>query len=143
MAYVKIVRTPIVTSELQARVRTTECGAYVTFVGDVRDNAAGKRVVSLSYDAYEPLATSELTRLASEAEDGFRAICAVEHRIGPIPIGETAVVVVAGAAHRAQAFEACRWLIDALKATVPIWKNETYEDGSVWIEGDQSINCDG
>ncbi len=142
MAYAKLTRAPIRADELNKRVRTSECGGYVTFVGDVRNNASGKTVVALAYEAYEPLAERELLRLACEAEDGYRAICAVEHRLGPIPIGESAVVIVVGAAHRAEAFDACRWLIDTIKATVPIWKHETYEDGSVWIEGDQSFNAD-
>jgi molybdopterin synthase catalytic subunit len=142
MAYARLLKEPIDVAVLQARVHTNECGGYVTFVGDVRNNASGKTVLSLSYEAYEPLAQRELLRLACEAEDGFNTICAVEHRLGPIPIGETAVAIVVGSAHRAQAFEACRWLIDTIKATVPIWKLETYEDASVWIEGDQSIKTD-
>jgi molybdopterin synthase catalytic subunit len=139
MPTVRLTRKQINLSDLMASVRTNECGGYVTFVGDVRDHAGGKKVIALSYEAYEPLAEKELIRLATEAEDRYRAACAVEHRLGPIPIGESAVAIVAASAHRAQAFEACRWLIDTLKATVPIWKHETYDDGSVWIEGDQSI----
>ncbi len=142
MPFVRLTREPLVLADLVARVRTKECGGYVTFSGDVRDHASGKRVLALSYEAYEPLAEKELRRLASDAELGFSAICAVEHRLGPIPIGETAVAIAVGCAHRSEAFEACRWLIDTLKATVPIWKRETYEDGTVWIEGDQSIKTD-
>jgi molybdopterin synthase catalytic subunit len=139
MAFARLTTDPIDLTELSARVKSTECGGYVTFVGDVRNNSSGKKVVALKYDAYEPLALSELLRLAKEAEEGYSAICAVEHRLGTIPIGETAVAVAVGCSHRSEAFEACRWLIDTLKATVPIWKHETYEDGSVWIEGSQSI----
>jgi molybdopterin synthase catalytic subunit len=143
VAYAALKRSPIDVSELAARVKSGECGGYVTFVGDVRNHATGKTVVALSYDAYEPLALRELERLAKEAEEGYSAICAVEHRLGPIPIGETAVAIVVGCAHRSEAFEACKWLIDTVKATVPIWKHETYEDGSVWIEGGQSVPTTG
>jgi molybdopterin synthase catalytic subunit len=140
MAFARLTRSPIDAEELLSRIKGNEYGGYVTFVGDVRNNASGKPVVALSYEAYEVLAERELSRLVTEAEEKFHAVCAVEHRLGPIPIGESAVVVVAGAAHRAQAFDACRWLIDTLKETVPIWKHETYVDGSVWIEGNQTIN---
>jgi molybdopterin synthase catalytic subunit len=139
MAYARLKKEPINVAELLARVKSNECGGIVTFAGDVRNNASGKRVIALTYEAYEPLAERELLRLATEAEDGYAAICAVEHRLGPIPIGETSVAIAVASAHRSEAFEACRWLIDTLKATVPIWKRETYEDGTVWIEGAESI----
>ena len=142
MAFARLTRSPIDLAALQARVKTNECGGYVTFAGDVRNNVSGKPVIALSYEAYETLAVKELLRLTREAEDGFGAICAVEHRLGPIPIGETAVAIVTASAHRAQAFEACRWLIDTIKVTVPIWKHETYEDGTYWIEGDQTIKSE-
>jgi len=139
MAFARLTREPIGVDELLARVRSNYHGGYVTFSGDVRDHASGKTVTALSYEAYESLAERELFRLAQEAEVKFSVSCAVEHRLGPIPIGETAVAIAVGAAHRAEAFDACRWLIDIIKETVPIWKLETYTDGTVWIEGDQSI----
>lgn len=114
-------------------------GGYVIFSGNVRDSARGKKVVALSYDCYRPLAEAQMLWIAGEAERRWGARCAIAHRVGAVPMGECSVAIVVGAPHRTEAFEACRWAIDTLKESVPIWKKETYEDGEVWIEGDSAV----
>ena len=115
------------------------CGATAAFIGTVRSSSAvvaqtGKEVVALDYDAHAELAGQELARLAGQAAArwGLERVVAV-HRTGRCALGEPTVVVVCAAPHRAAALEACRWLIDALKQTVPIWKKELYADGSAWV----------
>jgi molybdopterin synthase catalytic subunit len=121
---------------LEAAVTYSGAGGVVTFAGVVRDNARGKRVRSLEYDAYPEMAERQMGEIAAEVarrwpESGL----AIVHRIGPMAIGEASVVIVAACPHRAEAFEACRYAIDTLKASVPIWKKEFYEDGESWVEG--------
>jgi molybdopterin synthase catalytic subunit len=107
------------------------CGALVTFVGVVREHSEeGDVVCGLSYEAYEPMALQEFERIAHEARERQGAIgVAIVHRIGDVAVGEVAVVVCVGAEHRAQAFEACSFAIEELKARAPIWKKERYRDG--------------
>ncbi|HEY3331093.1 MAG TPA: molybdenum cofactor biosynthesis protein MoaE [Capsulimonadaceae bacterium] len=139
MALVMLVDEPLDVAGLTRAAESDAYGAVVTFAGNVRDNARGKRVVAIEYTSYRVLADSELKRIACEAETRWNGTAAVGHRLGPIAIGEATVFIAYGSAHRAEAFEACRWIIDTLKESVPIWKRETYEDGEVWIEGDQAI----
>jgi molybdopterin synthase catalytic subunit len=109
-------------------------GGVVLFLGRVRDHARGRGVTHLVYEAYEPMAVSEMRALAEEAlGDHGVARVALVHRVGRLPPGEIAVAIAVAAPHRAQAFEACSWLIDRLKERVPIWKQEWYADGSRWI----------
>ena len=111
-----------------------DCGGYVAFEGIVRDVNHGRRVTRLDYEAYESLAAKELTRIAEQAIErfGLRYVRAV-HRTGSLAIGDTAVVVQVLSRHRREAFDGCRFVIDQLKARVPIWKKEYYDDGSaVW-----------
>ncbi|HEX5324151.1 MAG TPA: molybdenum cofactor biosynthesis protein MoaE [Capsulimonadaceae bacterium] len=143
MAYAAITDQPIDIGKLEESVRSHGFGGYVTFSGNVRDNARGKKVLALSYDSYRPLAQKQMLEIAEEVERKWGGSCAIAHRIGPIPMGESSVAIVVGTAHRAEAFEACRWAIDTLKETVPIWKRETYEDGEVWIEGDAAVPAQG
>ena len=111
-------------------------GGIVTFEGVVRDHARGKRVRSLEYDAYPEMAEQEMAKIAAEVERRWQTDrLALVHRIGKLEIGEVAVVVAVACAHRAEAFEACRYAIDTLKAQVPIWKKEIAEDGEEWVEG--------
>ena len=111
-------------------------GGIVTFEGVVRDHARGKRVRSLEYDAYPEMAEQEMAKIAAEVERRWQTDrLALVHRIGKLEIGEVAVVVAVACAHRADAFEACRYAIDTLKASVPIWKKEIAEDGEEWVEG--------
>ena len=133
---IRITRDPLdgeAIRALEEAVTTAGSGGIVTFAGVVRDNARGKRVRSLEYDAYPEMAESEMARIAAEVARRWpESTLAMVHRIGPLAIGECSVVVVAACPHRAEAFEACRYAIDTLKATVPIWKKERWRDGEDW-----------
>jgi len=109
----------------------------VVFDGIVRDNTKGRPTLYLDYEAYEEMAQCQLAELAAQALDRFavRGVTMV-HRLGRLAIGETSVLIVVASAHRGAAFDACRWLIDTLKKTVPIWKKETFVDGAVWADGE-------
>lgn len=109
-------------------------GAVLTFEGIVRDNANGNLVNFLEYFAYEAMALRVLQQVSDEVYARFEVPCAVVHRLGKLEIGEASVVISVATPHRAQAFEACRFAIDRLKAIVPIWKKETARDGSWWVE---------
>ena len=126
---------PLSLDALLARVRSPDCGGEVTFTGVVRNRSRGERIRHLEYEAYEPLALREMQAIADEALRRWPEVrLALVHRIGHLEIGEAAVMVAAAAPHRAQAFEASRFAIDTLKATVPIWKKEFTEDGAYWVE---------
>jgi molybdopterin synthase catalytic subunit len=109
----------------------------VIFDGVARNHTRGRKTLYLDYEAYEPMALQELHRLAGEAlgKFGIRNLALV-HRLGRIEIGESSVLIAVYSAHRAAAFDACRWLIDTLKKRVPIWKKEYFEDGAVWADGE-------
>ena len=134
---VRIVRNPINTDAVVARLKQPADGAAVIFEGVVRDNTRGRRTLYLDYEAYEAMARKQLESLATESQARFaiRGVSIV-HRLGRMEIGETSVVIVVASAHRSAAFEACRWIIDTLKKTVPIWKKEYFEDGAVWADGE-------
>jgi molybdopterin synthase catalytic subunit len=120
---------------LRAHFADPACGAYASFEGWVRDHNDGRRVLALEYEAYAPLAAAEGARIVEEARARFAvARLACVHRVGSLAIGDLAVWVGAGAAHRDAAFAACRYVIDEVKARVPIWKKERYADGSSgWV----------
>jgi molybdopterin synthase catalytic subunit len=120
-----------------ASMRAGEDGALVIFDGVVRNNTRGRRTLYLDYTAYETMALLEMNRLVEEARQKFpvREV-ALRHRLGRLEIGETSVLIVVASAHRGAAFDACRWMIDTLKKTVPIWKKEYFEDGAVWSDGE-------
>lgn len=110
-------------------------GAVATFAGVVRDNQDGRGVLYLEYEAHEPMAESQIGRLLAEARQRWPISAAsARHRLGRLEIGEVSVLIEVAAPHRAEALEACHWLIDELKARVPIFKREFYADGSAWIE---------
>jgi molybdopterin synthase catalytic subunit len=110
----------------------------VVFEGVARDNTRGRRTLYLNYEAYEEMALKEMEALAEKALAQFQVRdVALVHRLGRLEIGEISVLIVVASAHRAAAFDACRWLIDTLKRTVPIWKKEYFEDGAVWADGEQ------
>ena len=134
---VKLVREPIVPHEIIPALERPEDGAIVIFDGVVRNNSRGRRTVHLDYEAYESMALQQLQQLADEARErlAIRNL-AIVHRLGRIEIGESSVLIAVFSAHRAPAFDACRWLIDTLKRTVPIWKKEYFEDGAVWADGE-------
>ena len=118
---------------LEREVVASGLGAIVTFVGRARDVADdGRTVVELEYEVYPEMAASVLEQIAAEAEAGWPVVVAVTHRHGLVPIGEAAVAIVTGAAHRAEAYEANRFVIEAIKERLPIWKRERFTDGSEW-----------
>jgi molybdopterin synthase catalytic subunit len=120
-------------------VMTAADGAYVLFVGVVRDHAKGRRVTGLEYQTYAPMAEKQLTWVAATVRERWDLACAIQHRYGPVPVGDAAVVVCVASPHRAEAFDACRFAIDTIKTEVPIWKKEFAEDGTFWIEGDELL----
>jgi molybdopterin synthase catalytic subunit len=120
-------------------VMTTGDGAYVQFVGVVRTHSRGREVTGLEYQAYGPMAEQQMLRLVSAVREKWGLACAILHRMGYISVGEAAVVICVASSHRAEAFEACRWVIDTLKKEVPIWKKEFTVDGTYWIEGEDAI----
>jgi molybdopterin synthase catalytic subunit len=130
-------REPLDSAALMAACRAGEDGAAILFDGMVRNNTRGRRTLYLEYESYPAMAVAEMERLAVEALSKF-AIRDVRlvHRVGRLEIGESSVVIVVASAHRAAAFEACRWLIDSLKKTVPVWKREFFSDGAEWAAGD-------
>lgn len=137
---VGIVREPIDIGALESAVADPNAGAIVTFAGTTRRVNAGRRVLRLEYEAYERMALSEMRKIAVEAGRRHEIVrIGIIHRVGVVEIGETSVAITVSAAHRASAFEACRFAIDRLKQVVPIWKKEHFEGGEVWI-GCQTSN---
>ena len=127
---------PLDIEALVALVGAPGDGAVVTFAGLVRDHNQGRRVRFLEYEAYEPLAVRALQRIIDEAQALWPAArLAAHHRIGRLEIGEASIVIAAAAAHRADAFAACRYTIERVKQIVPIWKREHFDGGEVWLEG--------
>jgi len=111
-----------------------EAGAINTFIGTVRNQTSGKKVLRLEYESYEPMAISEINRIIKNAGEKWHLLgFAVSHRTGNLLPGEVAVVVAVSTPHRKESFEACQYIIDSLKETVPIWKKEFFEDGSHWV----------
>jgi len=109
----------------------------VVFDGIVRNHSRGRQTRYLDYTAYEPMALLQMEQLARESLARFEVRdVRLIHRLGRLQIGETSVYIVVASAHRAAAFDACRWLIDTLKKTVPIWKKEYFQDGAVWADGE-------
>lgn len=139
MPTVVLTQEPIDLPAVSAGVESPGCGAVVTFAGNVRDNAQGRRVLYLEYEAYAPLAEKQLQAIAREAEERWGVRCGVTHRLGRLEIGECSVAVAVASPHRAAAFDACRWVMDTLKETVPIWKKEYFEGGVCWIEGPHTV----
>jgi molybdopterin synthase catalytic subunit len=122
---------------LVAAAKRGEDGAVVVFDGIVRNHSLGRKTLYLDYEAYEEMAAKQMRELVDTARTrfGVRHVT-IFHRLGRLEVGETSVLIVVASAHRTQAFEACRWLIDTLKKTVPIWKKETFVDGAVWADGE-------
>ncbi len=127
---------PIDPTDVSALVASPECGALALFVGLVREQNAGRRVLWLDYEAYEPLAVKAFEQIGGEAAARWPDIhLAIHHRTGRLLIGEPSVVIAAASPHRADAFAASRYAIERLKQIAPIWKHEHFEGGEVWIEG--------
>jgi molybdopterin synthase catalytic subunit len=124
---------PLDVMTLRDTISSPKFGAIVIFEGVVRDHRAGEQVETLEYETYEEMALRQLCKVATEVEDEFPVQVGIHHRHGLMKVGDTAVVIAVGSAHRGPAFDACRQVIERLKADVPIWKKETGPDGSVWV----------
>jgi len=132
--FFELTTEPIDVGQVARRVVLPECGATVTLDGYAREWTKGKRTLYLVYEAYEPMAITEMERLGGEAHKQFEiAHIGIVHRTGRVDIGETSVVIAVSAPHRKAAFEACEWAIKELKRTVPIWKKEIFEDREEWV----------
>jgi molybdopterin synthase catalytic subunit len=116
------------------KVMSPECGGIDVFIGTVRNATKGKKVLWLEFEAYESMAIKEMNKIASDAMEIWPIHnISIHHRTGKLSIGGLPVIIAVSAAHRAAAFDACRYIIDTLKQTVPIWKKEVFEDGEVWV----------
>ncbi|MCB0497492.1 MAG: molybdenum cofactor biosynthesis protein MoaE [Cyclobacteriaceae bacterium] len=131
---IRITEEPLNTQAIVDSVISPNGGAVNVFIGTVRNSTKGKEVVRLEFEAYEPMATKELTKIAEDAKQRWPILkVAVHHRVGVLDISEIPVVIAVSTPHRAAGFEACQYIIDTLKQTVPIWKKEIFEDGEVWV----------
>src|SRR5712671_5835619 len=135
--FILLVHESINVTAIVDHVRSGGDGAIVTFDGCVRNQSHGRRTLYLDYEAYETMAIAKMREIAGELHTKFSIDrVAFAHRLGRLEIGETSVFIAVSAPHRPAAFEACRYAIDALKRTVPIWKKEYFEDGAVWADGE-------
>ncbi len=135
---IRIIRIPIRPDEILSSLKAPEDGAMVVFDGFVRNNFKGHHTLYLEYEAYEAMAYSKMREIAAAIREKFPIHrLAIVHRLGRLEIGETSVFIAVSSPHRAAAFDACRYAIDTLKRTVPIWKKEFFVGGAVWAEGEQ------
>ncbi len=135
--FCQLVRDPIDLATVVRHVRAPEDGAIVTFDGFVRDHSHGRRTLYLDYEAYESMALAKMHEICAAIHEKFPIHrVAIVHRLGRLEIGETSVFIAVSSPHRPAAFDACRYAIDTLKRTVPIWKKEYFEDGAVWADGE-------
>ena len=133
----ELLREPIDPGRLIGHLRVPADGALVIFDGFVRNQSHNRSTLYLDYEAYESMALSKMREIAAELHEKYRIHrVAIVHRLGRLEIGETSVFIAVSAPHRAAAFDACRFAIDTLKRTVPIWKKEYFEDGAVWADGE-------
>jgi molybdopterin synthase catalytic subunit len=131
---IEITRQPISVQTVMDRVRSNADGAVVTFTGTVRDNAEGKRVLYLEYEVYPEMAEKKLNEICNETRTRWKINeMGIIHRVGRLEVGDIAVVIAVGSAHRLEAFQACQYAIDRIKEIVPIWKKEFYANSSSWI----------
>ncbi|MCB2406539.1 molybdenum cofactor biosynthesis protein MoaE [Hymenobacter lucidus] len=133
--HIHLTDQPIDVAAVLASVQDDGAGAVNTFIGTVRNQSTGRRVVRLDYEAYDAMAIKQMRRVAEQAQEKWPMLrqVAVTHRKGRLEIGDVAVVVAVSTPHRADSFAACQYIIDTIKQVVPIWKKEEYEDGSVWV----------
>lgn len=131
----RVTAEPLSADALVEAVTVPEAGAVAVFLGVVRENSAGRRVVALEYEAHPPMAEAKMKEIGEAVHRRWPGVkqVAMAHRVGRLGIGEASVVIAVSAAHRHDAFEACHFAIDRLKETVPIWKREIFEDGAVWV----------
>jgi molybdopterin synthase catalytic subunit len=131
---IKITTEPLDILSCTQWVMLPECGGIDVFIGTVRNLTKGKRVLRLEFEAYEAMALQEMRKIANEAMERWPLLkLLIHHRVGVLQPGELPVIIAVAAAHRAAAFDACRFAIDTLKQTVPIWKKEVFEDGETWV----------
>ncbi|HXG37432.1 MAG TPA: molybdenum cofactor biosynthesis protein MoaE [Bacteroidota bacterium] len=129
---IAITQSPINLQEVVASVVMPETGGINVFVGTTRNHSHGRAVTVLEYEAYEPMALKMMNEIVEQARQTWEIQkVSMVHRVGTVPIGESSVVIAVSAAHRDEAFKACRFLIDELKRVVPIWKREYFADGTV------------
>ena len=134
----RIIREPIRPDEIVSSLKAPEDGALVVFDGFVRNNFKGRQTLYLEYEAYEAMACAKMREIGATIREKFPVHCvAIVHRLGRLEIGETSVFIAVSSPHRAAAFDACRYAIDTLKRTVPIWKKEYFVGGAFWAEGEQ------
>jgi molybdopterin synthase catalytic subunit len=132
----KVTMDPLSLDEAYAAVRRDDCGAIAFFVGTVRDHHDGMKVTRISYSAFSEMAVKEFAAIAAEAAARWKTgAMYIAHRTGALAIGDSSVLIAVSSPHRAEAFEACRHAIEALKKMAPIWKEEFYETGKAWISG--------
>ncbi len=142
MDWIGLYDGPLPVAEAASWVIRPDCGGVVTFIGTVRDHSEGREGVTfLEYEAYRDQVVPKLAALAAEARRRWPELgrLALLHRLGSMGLGEASVLVAASAPHRGQAFDAARWCIDTLKTTVPIWKRESWSDGSDWAAGASEV----
>lgn len=134
MIDIKILNEPLDTAVCFAKATDKECGGLVTFTGTVRNKTTNKIVVRLEYECYQTMALKEIRKIAEDVIHlyGVKNI-SIHHRVGTLQVGDIAVNIAVSAPHREAAFDACRYAIDTLKKTVPIWKKEVFEDGETWV----------
>ncbi|MFK7949335.1 MAG: molybdenum cofactor biosynthesis protein MoaE [Saprospiraceae bacterium] len=131
---IKISSKPLNPTDANSFVTNELCGGIVTFIGTARKFTKGKEVLRLEFEAYEPMAIKEMTKIAEQILQDFPAEkVAIHHRVGIVGLKEIAVVIAVACPHRKAAFAACQYAIDTLKETVPIWKKEIFEDGEIWV----------
>ena len=136
MGFLRVTEYPLSIDEVYAAVRKDDCGAVALFVGTVRNHHEGRVVRELSYTAFTEMAEKEFAKIAAEARERWKiGAVAIVHRTGRLAIGEASVIIGVSAPHRAEAFEACRHAIEALKKVAPIWKEEFTETGKTWVSG--------
>ena len=133
----EVTREPIAKAALESRLLTGAAGAVVTFDGVVREQTKGRRVVTLQYEAYAPMAVKEMRKVGEEIRTRWPDVLniGIIHRFGELQITESSIAIVITSPHRRVAFEACHYAIDRVKQTVPIWKKEIFADGEAWVEG--------
>ena len=134
MIDIQLLENELSTEKCTNWVCSDEVGGVVVFVGTVRNQTKGKRVLKLEFEAYKPMAVAEMKKIAEQAIAKWPVLkIAIHHRVGILAIGEIPVIIAVSCAHRNAAFEACQFAIDTLKKTVPIWKKEFFDDGEVWV----------
>ncbi len=134
MIDIQLKNIPLLPQDCIDFIAAPKAGGSSLFIGTVRDNTKGKKVLRLEFEAYAPMAIAEMEKIAIQIKDKWQAEkIAIHHRTGTLAIGDIAVIIAVATPHRKAAFEACEFAIDTLKETVPIWKKEIFEDGEIWV----------